>query len=189
MHKFYFILLVLFLGCNSKNSQNPHILIATNFGDIEAELYPKNAPITVYNFLKNIEAGIYKKTNFYRVVKNEDMPIEYNYGIIQGGLWPANKNFTTILHEPTSSTGLSHVSGTISMARAAPGTASTEFFICIGDQLFFDAGKGTNPSDTAGYAAFGKIIAGMRVVRKIQDAKNIGEDFTEKIIIHNITTL
>jgi peptidyl-prolyl cis-trans isomerase A (cyclophilin A) len=74
--------------------------------------------------------------------------------------------------EPTSQTGLHNVDGTIAMARTSdPNSATTEFFIDIGNDAFLDAGGATG----LGYAAFGKVIRGMDVVRKIQRANANGE--------------
>ena len=81
-------------------------------------------------------------------------------------------------------TGLSHKSGTISLARLAPGTASTEFFICIGDQGQFDEGGGSG--DNSGFAAFGKVVRGMEIVHKIHYRPARGENLNEKILIENI---
>lgn len=183
------ILLLFFFAslfsCNQKKYDNPRILIITNYGDIEAELYPKNAPKTVASFLSYVDAGYYKNTSFYRVLKNEDLTPENNYGMIQGGLWPHPKNLTGIEHESTKQTGLSHTNGTLSLARIIAGTATTEFFICIGEETAFDAG-GSASKDGLGFAAFGKVIDGMEVVRKIQNQKTTGDLFSKKIIISNI---
>ena len=74
-----------------------------------------------------------------------------------------------IPHETTQQTGLRHADGTLSMARNEPGTASSEFFICVGDQPELDFGGKRNP-DGAGFAAFGKVLAGLDVVRKIHQS-------------------
>ena len=91
-------------------------------------------------------------------------------------------------HESTKLTGLTHQSGTISLARTEPGTANTEFFICIGDQSPFDFGR-RGTEDGQGFAAFGKIFRGMDIVRKIQAQKSSGDHFDERIVINNITLL
>ena len=120
------------------------------------------------------------------------MPTESNTGIIQGGMWQTNpaKKITIpgIAHETTKQTGLTHESGIISLARIEPGTANTEFFICIGDQSPLDAGR-RGTEDGQGYAAFGKVFKGMSIVRKIQGKKNHGDRFDEKIEIKKITRL
>ena len=179
-----FLICTIFFACNNKKNDNPVVVIKTAYGDIEIELYPKQAPKTVAVFLANIEKGLYKNTNFYRVIKNDDLDIQSNYGVIQGGTWPV-KNELQIEHESTKQTGLSHISGTISMARTTGEKASTEFFICIGEQQLFNEG-GNSPTDNQGFAAFGHVIQGMAVVRKIQDQKNNGDKFLNPISINNI---
>ncbi len=177
--------LVFFFSCSQKKTEFPTITISTNYGDIEAELYPAKAPKTVAAFLSYIDKGFYKNTTFYRVLKDEEMPTDYNSGLIQGGVWPNLKSVTGIEHESTKQSGLSHTSGTLSMARTGVGTATTEYFICIGDQTSLDAGRsGTN--DSLGFAAFGKITKGMDIVRKMQATKSTGDQFEEKIRIANI---
>jgi peptidyl-prolyl cis-trans isomerase A (cyclophilin A) len=177
---------LLLFSCAAKKYDNPHIIIDTSYGDIEAELYPTKAPKSVAAILSYIDAGYYKNASFYRVLKDEDLPMNINYGIIQAGVWPAKKEVAGIAHEPTSLTGLTHTNGTLSLARTAVGTATTEFFICIGDETSFDAGKGT---DTAGFAAFGAVVSGMDIVRKIQSQKNKGDMFEKKIIINEVRKL
>jgi peptidyl-prolyl cis-trans isomerase A (cyclophilin A) len=180
-----FVVLIFFAqSCKSK-SEFPVIKIISNYGDISIELYDKKAPITVASFLKNVEKGLYNNTSFYRVLKDEDADISNNYGIIQAGIWPKKDSINFLVHEPTNVTGLSHESGTISMASNGAGTATTEFFICIGNQKIYDA-NGGGTTDNKGFAAFGKVISGMDVVRTIQAQKNNGENFKEKIIINKI---
>ena len=185
---FTFFIFCFFVGCKNNANDNPHVQIVTGFGDIEIELYPKQAPKTVAAFLKNIDAGLYKNIQFYRVLKNEDLEPQTNNGIIQGGVWPKDSTVQTIPLESTKLTGLSHTSGTLSMARKSGAQATSEFFICIGEQKTLDAG-GDLPDDKLGFAAFGKVVSGMDVVRKIQDQKNAGENFIKNIDIENIEKL
>ncbi len=193
MKKMLFILAVTgFFSCSQSNTKEPHVLIKTDYGDIELELYPEKAPKTVAAFLANIDAGIYKDVSFYRVLKNEDLPEEYNQGVIQGGVFQAKPELVPGLkkvdHESPRQTGMTHESGTISMARTTPGSATSEFFICIGDQKQFDSSNRGN-SDGLGYAAFGKVVEGMKVVRQIQNTKSSGESFVSPIRISNIKKL
>jgi peptidyl-prolyl cis-trans isomerase A (cyclophilin A) len=188
---FLFLAAVLLFSCSTKKYAEPHIMISTNYGDIEAELYPKQAPKSVAAFLSYVDSGLYKNTSFYRVLKADEMPTDYNSGVIQGGVFQTNPERTPaqgIVHESTKQSGLFHKSGTLSLARTEPGTASTEFFICIGDQPQLDAGN-TEGKDSLGYAAFGRVVEGMDVVRKIQAAKSHGESFDKKIMINNIERL
>ena len=177
--------ILLLAACAVKKSEFPHIVIQTNYGDVEAELYPAKAPKTVAAFLSYIDKGFYKNATFYRVLKDEEMPTDNNSGLIQGGVWPNLKSVAGIEHESTKQSGLSHESGTLSMARTGVGTATTEFFICIGDQTSLDAGR-SGTTDSLGFAAFGKVTKGMSVVRKIQATKNNGDKLMENILITDI---
>lgn len=138
----------------------PRVAIKTSLGTIVVELAEKQAPITAKNFLHYVEAGKFDGTNFYRAARSPSAP---QFGLIQGGIdHNMRRAFFSIDHEPTSKTGLKHVDGTISMARNAPGTAMGDFFICVGAQPSLDA-RGQYP----GYAAFGRVVSGMSVVKKI----------------------
>lgn len=138
----------------------PRVAIQTGLGTIVVELADKQAPITARNFLRYVESGKLDGTNFYRAARSKGDP---SRGLIQGGIDHNYKRaFFSIDHEPTSVTGLKHMDGTISMARNAPGTAMGDFFITVGPSPYLDARPG-NP----GYAAFGQVIKGMDVVRKI----------------------
>ena len=187
----YIIISTLLLSCSHPHYKDPHIIIETNYGDIEVELYPGKAPKTVAAFLSYIDSGYYTNGSFYRVLKVEDGG-GVNYGIVQGGTWLSNDKqhppVPGIVHESTKQSGLSHTSGIISLARTTPGTASTEFFICVGDQSQFDYGN-MHGGDSLGFAAFGKVFEGMDIVRKIQAQPAMGESFVEKIKIDKIKRL
>ena len=142
----------------------------TELGPIQLELYPDRAPITVSNFLRYVDENRYEDFHFYRVVHMENQPDnDVKIEVIQGGLGfdKHPMELPTIIHETTDKTGIRHLNGTLSMARLEPGTASSEIFICINDQPELDFGGKRNP-DGQGFAAFGKVISGMDVVRKIQ---------------------
>ena len=186
------LFIVSIFSCSQPHYKNPHILITTQLGDIEVELFPDQAPKTVRSFLAFIDSGYYSNCSFYRVLKAEELPTDNNTGIIQGGIWQTGpdikKAIPGIEHENTKQTGLTHVSGTISLARTTPGSATTEFFICIGDQTILDYGE-TGTEDGQGFAAFGKVFKGMPVVRKIQAQNSRGDAFMEKIVIKKIKRL
>jgi len=188
MNKLLVIACCLFLSTCSSN-KNPCIRIITNFGNIDAELYPEKAPKTVVAFLSYIDSGLYKHSSFYRVLLEESLSSNNNDGLIQGGIWQSNnKKALTIPgidHESPRQTGLSHTTGTLSLARTTPGTANTEFFICVGDQTEFDSSKSTNP-DGLGFAAFGRVISGMKIVRAIQNEPAAGQSFIKPIVIVDI---
>jgi peptidyl-prolyl cis-trans isomerase A (cyclophilin A) len=161
--------ITLLWSCGRKN---PEVVIQTELGDIILELYPDKAPITVANFLKYIEEDRFKGATFYRVVTLDNQPgSEVKIEVIQGGLFEDDhpQALPPIAHETTQQTGILHKDGVISMARYGPGTATGEFFICVGDQPKLDYG-GIRNSDGQGFAAFGKVINGMDVVRKIQQS-------------------
>jgi peptidyl-prolyl cis-trans isomerase A (cyclophilin A) len=174
---------IIISACTQYPNNSPHVKIETTNGDIIVALYPDKAPKTVNAFLTYVAAGHYKEANFYRVIKNENVPAEYNTGLVQGGIFHSNPSLHQQLkgteHESPKVTGLSHTSGTISMARTTPGSATTEFFICIGDQQQFDSSNRSG-TDGLGYAAFGKVVEGMDVLSKIQNKKSNGESFIDK---------
>jgi peptidyl-prolyl cis-trans isomerase A (cyclophilin A) len=191
MYKFILLSAMFFLfSCNK--SKHPHIKIVTSLGNIEAELYPDKAPVTVAAFLSYIDSGFYNNSSFYRVLLIESMASDYNTGIIQGGIWQSNNKkaieLSGIVHESPKQTGLSHTTGTLSLARLKAGSANSEFFICIGDQTGYDSSRAFNP-DGLGFAAFGRVVSGMRIVRKIQSESANGQVFNKPISILNIEKL
>ncbi len=180
-----FLLLVILLSCSSSSTNNPVINVITRAGDFQIELFTDKAPITASHFLKLVKQKAYNKASFYRVVKAEDFPTDYNTGVIQGGIYLTGEILPPIVHESTKITGLSNTDGIVSMARTESGTASTEFFICVGDQSVLDAGrKGT--ADGLGMAAFGKVISGMKVVKKILNRPSNGDRLVEPIEIQKM---
>ena len=145
-------------------------MISTPEGDITLELYQEQAPVTIANFLRYVEQARFKEATFYRVVTLDNQPnSEIKIEVIQGGLFEDEHPdmLPPIVHETTKQTGVLHKDGVISMARYGPGSATSEFFICVGDQPSLDFG-GRRNGDGVGFAAFGKVIDGMEVVRKIQ---------------------
>jgi peptidyl-prolyl cis-trans isomerase A (cyclophilin A) len=177
---------LLFTACHP--IKKPRVTIQTEMGDIVVELYPNQAPYTVYNFLKYVEDNRYKGATFYRTVRMDNQPDnDVKIEVIQGGLYDDNhpQALSPIHHETTKKTGIKHLDGTISMARNEPGTASSEFFICVGDQPELDYGGKRNP-DGQGFAAFGRVIKGMDVVRKIHQAPADGQWLNPRIKILSI---
>ena len=151
-------------------SSLPHVKMKTELGDIILVIDTINAPVTAANFLKYVDGDIFDSAYFYRVVRMDNQPNnDIKIEVIQGGLDDDDSplSLTPIEHETTDKTGILHKDGVISMARNEPGTASSEIFICIGDQPELDFGGKRNP-DGQGFAAFGKVIKGMDVVREIQ---------------------
>ena len=140
------------------------VKLETAQGAIVLELYPDKAPITAGNFLRYVDGKRFDGATFYRASKVPNAP---EFGLIQGGVQndPA-KVLKPIAHEPTTKTGLSHTDGVISMGRTNPGTATSDFFIVLGDMTYMDADP-KQPGDNLGFAAFGKVVEGMDVARKI----------------------
>ena len=138
------------------------VALKTGKGLITLDLNQAKAPITTNNFLRYVDQHRYDHGIFYRASRIKEAP---QYGVIEGGLRDTTKMLKPIPHESTLKTGLSHKDGTISMANRRPGDATSEFFICIGDQSSFDA----DPADPhkAGFAAFGQVVDGMDVVKAI----------------------
>lgn len=162
-----FVLYVLLLGCGQ--NQSPRVRFQTTLGNFEVELYLKSAPITTANFLRYVDEGRFEGASFYRTVRLDNQPNNaIKIEVIQGGLKDDDHplSLPPIPHETTAMTGILHQDGVISMARNEPGTASSEFFICIGDQPELNFGGRRNP-DGQGFAAFGRVIKGMEVVRAI----------------------
>ncbi len=182
------LLLLVTAGCEPQGDGR-HIIMATKDGNIEIELYPEKAPKTVAAFLSYMDSGFYDKSAFYRVLSRDNQPMGANAAeLIQGGVYLSRVNrdyLTGIPHEPTSQTGLKHQHGTLSMARLEPGSATTEFFICIGDNPGFDFGGKSNP-DGQGYAAFGRVVRGLDVVMKIYERPERNQDFTPPVLIKEI---
>jgi peptidyl-prolyl cis-trans isomerase A (cyclophilin A) len=153
-------------GMANADEGTVRITMSTSQGDIGIDLYLDKAPITAGNFLKLVDNGDLDGGSFYRVVTFENDNGDPKIEVIQGGLGDRSEDFDTIDHETTEQTGILHTDGVISMARGGVGTASTEFFICIGDQPGLDYGQPRN-ADMQGFAAFGKVVTGMDVVQNI----------------------
>jgi peptidyl-prolyl cis-trans isomerase A (cyclophilin A) len=186
----YLSLFFLSAACRSPNPDVPHVLIQTSAGDIEVELYLRQAPKTAGAFLSFVDSGFYKNGSFYRVLNDDNQvtgsPVS---NLIQGGIWRTNHSKAVSLpgvpHESTRDTHILHTNGVISLARDTPGSGTTEFFICVGDQPGYDFGGENNP-DGQGYAAFGKVIKGMDVVRTLYARPESNQSFTPPIPIYNI---
>lgn len=164
------------VGCGphrgKMNNPHPQILVGTEFGSILIELYPEKAPLTVANFLKYVDENRFDGASFYRVVTMDNQPDnDIRIEVIQGGLgWEeSDLRLDPIPHETTALTGIRHRDGVISMARLEPGTADSEFFICVGDQPELDCGGLRNP-DGEGFAAFGMVLSGLDVIRRIHES-------------------
>lgn len=188
-----FIVMAFLQAACKPEYKNPHVLIETSAGDIEIEVYPDQAPKTVGAFLSYVDSGFYKNTSFYRVLNDDNQPSNApKTNLVQGGLWRTKYKKASaiagITHETTQQTHLTHTSGTISLARTTPGSATTEFFICVGNQPGLDFGGENNP-DGQGYAAFGRVTKGMKIVNTIYKRPEEEQYFQPPVAIYNITRL
>lgn len=187
-----FALLVISLlatGRVASAAESPRVLIRTEVGDIVVEVQASRAPLTAANFLRYVDAGAYDGTTFFRTVTMDNQPAtNVKIEVIQGGEVDPAREFPPVVHETTRRTGLSHAEGVVSMARDKPGSATSSFFICINDQPELDYGGRRNP-DGQGFAAFGRVVAGMDVVRKIQKLPAQGQQLVPRVKILSINRI
>ncbi len=168
--------------------------MVTSFGDVQLELYTGMAPLSANNFLRYVDGGHYDGSSFYRTVRYANDNGKPKIEVIQGGRGDAEAPFAAIAHETTEQTGILHTDGVISMARDGVGSATSEFFICIGDQPGLDFGAVRNP-DLQGFAAFGRVVSGMDVIRRIHQSPSdaptesayvAGQIIEEPVLIESI---
>jgi len=164
------------------------VALETAQGRIVVEVDTARAPRTAANFLKYVDSGAYDKGSFHRTVTPGNQPESpVKIEVIQAST-AAGDGGTPIALERTSLTGLRHVDGAISMARTTPDSATSDFFICIGPQPELDFGGKRNP-DGQGFAAFGRVLLGMDVVRRIQRSTADGQSLTPPILIRHASRL
>src|SRR6476620_6368953 len=179
---------VLGLSSPARAQDLPRVIIRTTMGDMEAEVDTIHAPVTSANFLRYVDLGFYRFGRFHRTVRADNQPTDkVKIGVIQAGLDSLRvKDFPPIKLERTRVTGLLHKDATLSMARDGPDTATSDFFICIGDQPALDFGGKRNP-DGQGFAAFGRVVVGMEVVRKVQQAPADGQTLKPPVKMVSVT--
>lgn len=172
----FVILVVATSGAQQADLRPGEVLVRldTPLGTIDLAVDTKRAPITAANFLNYVDGGFYDGGRFHRATRPDNYtpapPDRPMMEIVQAGINPDRRReaFPAIALERTSVTGLRHVIGTVSMARAPEAdSARSDFFICLDDQPSLDFG-GKRFEDGQGAAAFGRVVAGMDVVRKIQ---------------------
>jgi len=174
---------LLLAAAASPGSQDPVVYIRTELGVIVVQVAQHKAPLTAANFLRYVDAGRYNGAVFHRTVTPANQPTdEVKIEVIQGGELPEEKGFPPIPLERTSVTGLRHLDGTISMARSGPDSATSSFFICLGDQPELDFG-GRRNKDGQGFAAFGRVVYGMDKVKKIQQSPAEGQRLSPPVRI------
>jgi len=148
-------------------------VLQTELGAVTVEVDAEHAPVTAANFLKYVDGKFYDGGIVNRSVRPDNTTrhdVEIQVIQIQSNPARDRERLPAIALERTSVTGLKHLDGTLSMARGAADTATSSFFICIGDQPELDFG-GKRNADGQGFAAFGRVVNGMNVVKKIQASK------------------
>lgn len=166
---------LLALSTTAFAETNPKVLIATNMGDIELELYPQQAPTTVTNFLSYVNSGFYNGTIFHRVIADF---------MIQGGGFTEDmtQKSTSDPIQNEADNGLKNDRGTIAMARTnVVNSATSQFFINVKDNNFLNHGN-----RDFGYAVFGKVVAGMDVVDKIAATRTTFKHGTRDVPVNPV---
>jgi peptidyl-prolyl cis-trans isomerase A (cyclophilin A) len=161
------------------------VVIETALGRLAIDVDTARAPITSANFLRYVAGGFYDGGRFHRTVKPDNQPNNaVKIEVVQASIDPdrAADAFPPIPIERTTVTGLAHRDGTVSMARFAPDSANYDFFICVGDQPELDFG-GRRYEDGQGFAAFGRVVHGLEIVRDIQAAPAEGQRLLPPITI------
>jgi peptidyl-prolyl cis-trans isomerase A (cyclophilin A) len=164
---------------------NARVVLETPLGEIELLVDLARAPVTARNFLRYVEDGCYDGGRFHRTVTPGNQPgLKVKIDVVQAAVAPAREkdDRPPIPLERTRDTGLSHVDGAVSMARDTPDSATSDFFVCVGDQPSLDFGGARNP-DGQGFAAFGRVVRGMDVVRKIWSSPAKGQALEPPVAI------
>jgi peptidyl-prolyl cis-trans isomerase A (cyclophilin A) len=190
----HFLLVVALSAATARAQTAPRkagivrVEIETDLGVIAVALDSLHAPRTVTNFLRYVDDGFYANGVFHRTVTPANQPRDtVRIEVIQGGPNPqrASAGRPPIELEGTNVTGLRHVDGTISMARGDPNSATSDFFLCIGDQPALDF-AGHRNLDGQGFAAFGQVTSGMTIVREIQRSPAQAQQLTPPVRIRSI---
>jgi len=187
-------LLVAWMVCNGLSGCRAGVAryrMQTEAGDIHFKVFTRKAPVTAANFTRYVAEDRFRGAHFYRVVRPDNQPGDaVKIEVIQGGLAGASpeRGLPPIPHETTARTGIRHKDGTLSMARLQPGSASSEFFICINAQPALDFGGNRNP-DGQGFAAFGRVTRGRAVVRTIQAGAADKQTLRQRVKILSIANI
>lgn len=185
------LLLLTAVTMAGQDTGTARVRIETVLGDIDVEIDTAKAPRTSANFMRYVDGGYYDGGQFHRTVTMDNQPdAPVKIEVVQASIDASRRDtqFAPIALGRTSITGLRHLDGTISMARSGPDTATSSFFICIGNQPSLDFGGARNP-DGQGFAAFGRVVAGMDVVRTIQRQPAEGQQLTPPVRIERIARL
>ena len=187
------VFLVLAAGTPAATQETPtvRVRIDTAYGAIDVEIDTARAPRTSANFLRYVDDGYYDGGQFHRTVTMDNQPDnDVRIEVIQASIDASRREaqYPPIALERTTVSGLRHIDGAISMARSGPDTATSSFFICVGDQPSLDFGGDRNP-DGQGFAAFGRVVAGMEIVRTIQHQPAEGQQLTPRVRIDRVSRL
>jgi peptidyl-prolyl cis-trans isomerase A (cyclophilin A) len=179
-----FVVLAVLVPRSASAQSLPRVLVRTTLGEITMEVDSVRAPVTSANFLRYVDAGAYRAGHFHRTVRLDNQPDNaVKIEVVQGGVARRDvARYEPVALERTNITGLRHRDGTISMARGGPNSATSDFFVCIGDQPSLDFGGARN-ADGQGFAAFGQVVSGMAVVRAIQARPSEGQRLTPPVAI------
>lgn len=169
----FFGLLAALLLSGAPQDGLPRVALTTPLGEIVVEVNTTAAPVTAANFLRYVDAGHYNYGRFHRTVRPDNQPKDSVPIELVQAVARVAKAFPPIPLERTSVTGLHHVDGALSMARSQPDTATSHFFISLGNQPELDFG-GRNP-DGEGFAVFGRVISGLDIARRIQNSPAKGQ--------------
>ena len=168
---------------------SPVVMIQTDMGTMSVALALDHAPLTVCNFLRYVTDGDYDGGSFFRTVVRQTNTANPNpIDVIQAATPRGSDDDSQppITLERTRDTGLNHRAGTISMARGGPDTATSSFFIVTQDTPSLDFGGARNP-DGQGFAAFGRLIDGLDLARRIQMSPADGqEQLTPPVVIRSV---
>jgi peptidyl-prolyl cis-trans isomerase A (cyclophilin A) len=157
----------LFVSAAHAGEDRRRVRLILKDGAIDIDLDVRHAPLSSAAFLRCVDAKAYDGGAITRTVRADNDHGATRIDVIQGGTRPGTGPFPTVAHETTRQTGLRHLDGTISLPRDKVGTATgAEFFICIGEQPSLDFGGGRN-ADGQGFAAFGRVVSGMDLVRTV----------------------
>jgi peptidyl-prolyl cis-trans isomerase A (cyclophilin A) len=168
------------------------VRVETSFGNIDIAVDTVHAPVTAANFLKYVDGGFYDGGRFHRATRPDNyvpqLPNRPPFQIIQADISQerAKDKFPAIPLERTTTTGLTHKAGTLSMPRGAEADSATSgFVICLEDTPSLDFGS-RRYEDGQGFAAFGRVVKGMDVVRRIQQQPVKGQALDPPVTITRI---
>lgn len=156
------------------------VALKTALGSVELVIEAAKAPISAKQFLAYVDRKSFDGGLFHRAVHKDRDTAPVKIDVLQAAV-DRTRRLGPIPHEPTTLTGLTHLNGTISVARREVGTGNAgDFFVCIGDQPSLDYGGARNP-DGQGFAAFGRVVRGMDVIERIWNGETVASKNSPQI--------